>query len=60
MLNLNPTKRSRVPGDQIAAKYPNQPYLSDAAHVAEARRRMLGRPYDAFGITPLMIFRPVA
>jgi hypothetical protein len=48
------------PRGQIAAKYPNQPYPSDAAHVAKARRRMLGQPCNAFGITPLMIFRPIA
>jgi hypothetical protein len=44
MLNLNPIKRSPIHGGQIAAKYPNQPYLSDAAHVASLAGGCLADP----------------
>lgn len=45
--------------EQLAAKYGPRGHLSDMLHTAEIRRRMFGRPVDAYGVIPLLIFRPV-
>lgn len=47
-------------GELLAGKFPGRVYLSDMFHTAELRRRMFGRPFDAYGVIPLLIFRPVA
>lgn len=39
--------------------YPNKFYMSDAAVVSEVRRRLFGRPWDSYGVTPLLIFRAI-
>lgn len=46
-------------GDELAARYPDRLLLADTIHLAEASRRMFGRPYHAYGLSPLLIFRPV-
>ena len=53
--HVTPNENDQVLTKQVA----DQPHMIDVIHLAEGMRRMFGRPSEAFGITPLMIFRPI-
>jgi hypothetical protein len=63
--DANPLPEEGSPGSaeerlaELQQAYAKKLHVSDVVSVAERLRELFGRPSDAYGVTPLMIFRPI-